>query len=112
MTEAPTVAPVLEGIPQARLSEPFPASNPLVLPKGNSLQQYTNPGDAATWYTPNLRTGVNDRINFSIQRELPCFSYPPRPGSDRTTRAIGAISGGMTNREPGRTTHYPTLIRY
>ena len=66
-----TVAPVLEGIPQARLSEPFPASNPLVLPKGNSLQQYTNLGDAATWYTPNLRTGVNDRINFSIQRELP-----------------------------------------
>ena len=66
-----TVAPVLEGIPQARLSEPFPASNPLVLPKGNSLQQYTNLGDAANWYTPNLRTGVNDRINFSIQRELP-----------------------------------------
>jgi hypothetical protein len=66
-----TVAPQREGIPQARLSDPFPAANPIVLPKGNSLGRYTNLGDNANWYTPNLRTGVNDRINFSLQRELP-----------------------------------------
>ncbi|MGH8248364.1 MAG: TonB-dependent receptor domain-containing protein, partial [Gammaproteobacteria bacterium] len=66
-----TVAPLLEGIPQARLSDPFPAANPLILPKGNSLGRYTNLGDSASWYTPELRTGVNDRINFSLQRELP-----------------------------------------
>jgi hypothetical protein len=65
------VAPLLEGKPQARLSDPFPATNPLILPKGNSLGRYTNLGDAATWYTPDLKTGVNDRINFSLQRELP-----------------------------------------
>src|SRR5438093_6933110 len=66
------VAPLREGVPQARLSDPFPASsNPLVLPKGNSLGRYTSLGDAATWYTPDVKTGVNDRINFSLQRELP-----------------------------------------
>lgn len=65
------VEPFLQGVPQAKLSDPFPKANPLVLPKGNSLGPYTNLGDSASWYTPNLETGVNDRINFSIQRELP-----------------------------------------
>ena len=66
------VAPLREGKPQARLSDPFPAANnPIILPKGNSLGRYTSLGDPATWFTPELRTGVNDRINFSLQRELP-----------------------------------------
>lgn len=64
-------APVLEGVPQARLSDPFPSSNPLILPVGKSLGRYTNLGDTADWVTPDLRTGVNDRINFTLQRELP-----------------------------------------
>lgn len=65
------VAPLLEGIPQGRFSDPFPASNPLILPLGKSLGRYTNLGDSASWYKQDLRTAVNDRINFTLQREMP-----------------------------------------
>jgi hypothetical protein len=65
------VGPLLEGIPQARLSDPFPSSNPLLLPVGKSLGAATNLGDTALWNSQNFRTGVNDRINFTVQRQLP-----------------------------------------
>jgi hypothetical protein len=65
------VAPALEGVPQARLSDPFPASNPLILPVGQAHGRYTNLGDAANWNERELRTAVNDRYNFSLQRQLP-----------------------------------------
>lgn len=64
------VAPVLEGIPGGRLSDPFPASNPLIMPVGKSLGRYTNLGDSARWFTPDMKTGVNDRINVSLQRQV------------------------------------------
>jgi hypothetical protein len=68
---ATNVEPVLQGIPGARLSDPFPASNPLIQPVGRKFGRYTNLGDTATWLGPELRTGVNDRYNFSVQRQLP-----------------------------------------
>jgi hypothetical protein len=64
-------APALEGVPQARLSDPFSASNPLVLPVGQARGRYTNLGDTASWNEQELRMGVNDRYNFSLQRQLP-----------------------------------------
>jgi hypothetical protein len=66
-----TAAPVLEGIPGARLSDPFPASNPLILPVGKAYGRYSNLGDAASWDDQDFHSGVNDRFNFSIQRQLP-----------------------------------------
>ena len=67
-----TAAPVLQGIPQHRLSDPFPAgANPLIAPVGKNLGRYTNLGQAASWNKQEFRTGVNDRINVSWQRQLP-----------------------------------------
>ncbi len=66
-----TGAPVIEGVPGGRLFDPFPASNPLILPVGNGNGRYTNLGDSAAWNIQDLRTGVNDRINVSLQRRLP-----------------------------------------
>jgi hypothetical protein len=63
-------APVLEGVPQARLSDPFPSGNPLILPLGRRLGRYTNLGSAARWATQDLRAPINDRFNFSVEREL------------------------------------------
>jgi len=74
---ATNVSPLLSGVPGARLSDPFPATNPLVLPAGKSHGRYTNLGDngVATygvyWYDQSQNPGVNDRWNFSIQRQLP-----------------------------------------
>ncbi|MBI3678953.1 MAG: carboxypeptidase regulatory-like domain-containing protein [Acidobacteria bacterium] len=67
-----TVAPVLQGIPQARISDPFPAAaNPLIPPVGRSLGRYTNLGGPGDWNEREFRSGVNDRINVSLQRQLP-----------------------------------------
>ncbi len=65
------VEPPLTGIPQARLSDPFPASNPLVLPTGKSLGRYQNLGDSADFPNQDLRTGVRERMNLSYQQQLP-----------------------------------------
>ncbi len=64
--------PFVEGRPQAYLSNPFPASsNPLLLPVGKALGEYNNVGIATNWATQNYRTQINDRINFTIMREIP-----------------------------------------
>ncbi|MCC6343386.1 MAG: TonB-dependent receptor [Bryobacterales bacterium] len=64
--------PNVEGRPQAYLSNPFPASsNPLQLPIGKTLGQYTNVGNPANWPNQNYQPQINDRINFTIMREIP-----------------------------------------
>ncbi len=60
----------LQGVPQGVLSNPFPASNPLVAPLGRTTGRYTNIGGAATWSRQNLKTPMNDRFNFTIERDL------------------------------------------
>lgn len=64
------VAPNLEGRPQQRLSDPFPASvNPVVPPVGKGDGRYTLMGSQAVWDKRDLITAVNDRFNFTVQRE-------------------------------------------
>jgi hypothetical protein len=64
------VAPNLEGVPQQRLSNPFPANvNPVVPPVGKGDGRYTLLGANAVWDNRDLVTAVNDRFNLTIQRE-------------------------------------------
>jgi hypothetical protein len=63
--------PLLNGVPQAVVSNPFPSSNPLIQPIGKGYGAYTNLGGSATFNNQNMVTGVNDRINISLQRNLP-----------------------------------------
>ncbi|MFN7925928.1 MAG: TonB-dependent receptor [Bryobacteraceae bacterium] len=60
----------LQGVPQGLFANPFPASNPLVAPLGKSTGRYTNIGGAATWALQDLRTPMNDRFNFTVERDL------------------------------------------
>jgi hypothetical protein len=62
------VAPLL-GVPQERLSNPYPGG--LVPVAGKSFGRYTNLGGSATWYDQDFTPGVNDRFNISLQRSLP-----------------------------------------
>jgi len=64
-------APSLQGIPGGVLSDPFPATNPLILPTGSSLGRYQNLGASGSWEAQNFLTGVSDRMNVSVQRQLP-----------------------------------------
>lgn len=61
--------PLLAGVPQSRLSDPFPGG--LVPIRGKGFGRYTNLGQSSTWYNQNFRNGINERFNLSIQRELP-----------------------------------------
>ena len=63
-----TISPLL-GVPQQRFSNPFPGG--LVPVTGKNLGRYTNLGGAATWYQQDFTPGVNERINVSVQRQLP-----------------------------------------
>jgi hypothetical protein len=66
----------LNGSPRSRLSDPFPSSgqyaNPVVLPVGNSLGRYQDLGNGISFWDGNrLKTPINDRFNFTIQRQAP-----------------------------------------
>jgi hypothetical protein len=63
-----TIAP-LQGVPQQRLSNPYPGG--LVPVVGKSLGRYTGLGGPTTWYQQDFKPGVNDRYSFSVQRQLP-----------------------------------------
>ncbi|MEZ5402090.1 MAG: TonB-dependent receptor [Bryobacteraceae bacterium] len=62
--------PQLQGVPQGVFSNPFPSTNPLVLPVGRGYGRNTNLGGAATWSRQDVRTPMNDRINFTVERDL------------------------------------------
>jgi hypothetical protein len=65
-----TVVPaVLAGVPQGYLSNPFPFGlDPIT---GKSFGRYTNLGSAVSIDQYQQRTPISDRINISVQRELP-----------------------------------------
>ncbi|MBL8177813.1 MAG: TonB-dependent receptor [Bryobacterales bacterium] len=60
----------IQGVPQGVFSNPFPSSNPLVMPVGRGYGRYTNIGGAATWSRQDIRTPMNDRFNFTVERDL------------------------------------------
>jgi hypothetical protein len=65
--------PVLvQGVPQGVFSDPFPASNPLVMPVGRGNGRNTNLGSTGTtsWARQDLKTPMNDRFNFTVERDL------------------------------------------
>jgi hypothetical protein len=60
----------LEGTPRTLLSNPFPSSNPVVLPTGSSLGAYTDLGNSISFWEGNImKTPLNDRFNFSVQHQ-------------------------------------------
>jgi hypothetical protein len=65
-----TVAPpLLAGVPQSYLTNPFPTGlDPIT---GKSFGRYTNLGTAVATDQYLQRTPISDRINVSVQRQLP-----------------------------------------
>jgi hypothetical protein len=65
-----TPTPQVAGVPQQRLSDPFPAaSNPVVMPVGKGDGRYTLMGADAVWDKIDMITAVNDRFNVTFQHE-------------------------------------------
>ncbi len=65
-----TTLGLANGVPQQRLNDPYPANNPVIEPYGQAYGRYTGLGGAVSLDQYNLRPQVNDRFNFSYQREL------------------------------------------
>ena len=63
--------PAVLGVPSARLRDPFPASQPVVPAYQKSLGRYTSLGDAFSYVAQKRPRSYSDRINFSVQRQLP-----------------------------------------
>ena len=59
----------VNGVPVAFLANPFPQG--LTPPYGKSYGRNTNLGDNVSWDEYEQRTPVSDRINVSLQREIP-----------------------------------------
>ncbi|MCW5978656.1 MAG: TonB-dependent receptor [Bryobacteraceae bacterium] len=70
-TQVTNVLGPIEGMPRTLISNPFPSSNPLILPPEKSLGAYTVLGTSASWFNQELKPPTADRINFSLQRQLP-----------------------------------------
>lgn len=63
--------PTIQGVPQMQLSNPFPASNPVIPSYQKSLGRYTGLGDSLTFVNPERPRQTSNRLNFSVQRQLP-----------------------------------------
>lgn len=64
------LAPVL-GVPQAFLEDPFPTTSPLIAPLGSKYGANYGLGNNLTWYKQDFTPGKYDRLNISVQRQLP-----------------------------------------
>jgi Carboxypeptidase regulatory-like domain/TonB dependent receptor len=63
---------LLQGVPQATISNPFPANSPLIAPGGTSLGAATGLGTPnIVWSGQDYSRPVNDRFNLTISRQLP-----------------------------------------
>ena len=65
--------PILQGVPQAFIGNPFPAGvNPLTPLPGQSLGRYTALGNTGQdrYFVEDPKAAYNDRINFSLQQQV------------------------------------------
>jgi hypothetical protein len=63
--------PAVQGVPQMKLSNPFPPATPVVPAYKKTLGRYTNLGDTINYVKGDRPRSYSDRINISLQRQLP-----------------------------------------
>jgi hypothetical protein len=73
VTSYQNTAPLLQGVPQQTFSLPFPSSNPLlpILGKGAGTNVGRGQNGALLWYKQDFQKAYNDRLNISLQRQVP-----------------------------------------
>ena len=61
----------IQGVPQMTLDNPFPASHPVAPSYEKSLGIYTMLGNSISYFSPDRKRSISDRVNVAVQRELP-----------------------------------------
>ena len=89
---------LLEGVPQQRVSDPYPNGvNPLLPINGKDYAGNLGRGGAPLlWYPRDFKKAYNDRINLNIQRQLPgqvvaSFTYFMNFGNQLYTKALNNV---------------------
>ena len=71
MTGFQNTAPLLNGVPQATISNPFPPSNPLVPILGKaSGANVGRGGSPILWYPENFKKAYNNRFNVTFEHQF------------------------------------------
>jgi hypothetical protein len=98
LTTYQNVAPPLNGVPQATFANPFPANNPLIPFTGkDSGTNVGRGGSPLLWYPQNFKRAYNNRLNFTVERELPghitaSLSYFMNFGDQHYNQALNNIN--------------------
>ena len=72
MTGFQNTAPLLNGRPQQTISDPFPASNPLLpIPGKAAGTNVARGGSPALWYPKYFEKAYNHRLNLTLEHEFP-----------------------------------------
>jgi hypothetical protein len=66
-----TPAPMIQGVPQATLSNPFPATGPLIPTSGQAYGENYALGSSQQYYYQDRLKDTTDRMNFGLERQLP-----------------------------------------
>lgn len=103
LTSIQSTAPQLNGIPQATLSNPFPATNPLIAPLGKSVG--SNLGRGGTdllWYPQYFQKAYNHRLNLTVEHQFPgqmvaTVTYFRNFGNQHYTKSLNTIDPNIQN---------------
>jgi len=107
LTSLQPVAPTLQGIPQGTLSNPYPASNPLIAPTGKSVGTNLGRGGQSLIYYPTyFQKAYNHRLNLTIEHQLPgqmvaSVTYFRNFGNQHYTRSINNADPAILNAYQG-----------
>jgi hypothetical protein len=72
MTGYQNTAPLLGGIPQQTISDPFPANNPLVpIPGKAGGTNIGRGGSPLLWYPQDFQKAYNHRLNVTLEHQFP-----------------------------------------
>ncbi len=97
LTSLQNTAPVLNGVPQATLSNPFPSTNPLIAPLGKGVGSNLGRGGTDLIYYPEFfQKAYNHRLNFTVEHQFPgqmvaTVTYFRNFGDQHFTRSLNNI---------------------
>lgn len=97
MTGYQNTAPLLNGRPQETISDPFPASNPLIpIPGKSAGTNVGRGGSPLLWYPKYFEKAYNNRLNFTVEHQLPgqlvaSFTYFVNFGNQHYNEALNNI---------------------
>lgn len=100
-------APLLQGVPQATLSNPYPASNPLIAPLGRSAGSNVGRGGTDLLYYPQyLDKAYNHRLNLTAEHQFPgqfvaTLTYFRNYGNQHYTRSLNVIDPNIQTQYQG-----------